>query len=134
MGFLSLLVVVFLLSTVLSILVAWAFLPAVRRILHRIIGDEVYTAWVRYIMFALVVLGISGGTRLWQLQRYLPAGAGPEGPPPLELTRDRWILELVQTVLSCLSSVAWGLLVFFLVALAAFAVVRLAETRTERKA
>jgi hypothetical protein len=47
----------------------------------------------------------------------------------VELTTERWILEVYRTLIGTLQSVAWMLLVFFVFALIAYVVVRIGERR-----
>jgi hypothetical protein len=73
------------------------------------------------------VVGISGGVRIWELEKYItPRG---KDDPPIILNGDRWVLEVYRTVIETLQSVAWMLLVFFVVALVAFVIVRVFELR-----
>jgi hypothetical protein len=129
--FLTLLVTTFAIATVVSCLVALTFRHSVQRILTRIIADDISSAWMRYLMFALFVVGISSGVRIWDLEKYVtkPAIKDAEIVP---LTQDRWILEIYRTVIETLQGLAWVLLVFFVVALAAFVLVRLFELRRTR--
>ena len=94
--FLQLLFVSFGLAAAVSVLVVLVFLKPVRAILQRIVGEEIHTAWVRYVMFAVVVVGISGGVRLWELGRYITPDE--KTGKVLELTNDRWILEIFSTI------------------------------------
>ena len=50
----------------------------------------------------------------------------------VELTTNRWVLELYQTIISTLQSVAITLLVFFVFALLAVVIVRVFELRTAK--
>ena len=124
--FLTLLLVTFLIAAMISFLVVWLFTNPIRSILLRIIADEISEAWVRYITFGLYVVGISAGVRINQLERYITR-------PPLEhaevvtLNPERWVLEVYRTVISTLQGLAGVLLVFFIVALIAFVVVRIFE-------
>ena len=120
--FLQLLFVSFGLAAAVSVLVVLVFLKPVRAILQRIVGEEIYTAWTRYVMFAVVVVGISGGVRLWELGRYITPDE--KTGKVLELTNDRWILEIYSTIVGALQADTWMLLVFFLFALLAFVVVK----------
>ncbi|MFM1769169.1 MAG: hypothetical protein RJA22_1698 [Verrucomicrobiota bacterium] len=126
--FLTLLAVTFVIATVVSILVARAFSRPINQILTRIIADEISGAWRRYLLFALYVVGISSGVRIWELEKYITKPA-VKNAEIVELTGDRWILELYRTVISTLQGLAWVLLVFFVVALLAFVVVRIFEAR-----
>ena len=67
--FLTLLLVTFVISALMSLLVVWLFRRPIGRILERIIADEISEAWVKYITFGLYVVGISSGVRINQLER-----------------------------------------------------------------
>lgn len=120
--FILLLFVSFMVSVLVCFFIARVFQKPVRSILQRLISDEVYTAWTKYLTFAIYVVGISVGVRVWDLQKYITPKT--EGGTVLELTRDRWVLELYWTVIGTLQGIAWMLLFFFLVALVAYVIVR----------
>jgi len=120
--FILLLFVSFMVSVLVCFFIARVFHKPVRSILQRLISDEVYTAWTKYLTFAIYVVGISVGVRVWDLQKYITPKT--EGGTVLELTRDRWVLELYWTVIGTLQGIAWMLLFFFLVALVAYVIVR----------
>ncbi|MCX6638937.1 MAG: hypothetical protein NTW14_00430 [bacterium] len=103
-------------------IVAFLFKKPVSRIMQRLVTDDIYTAWTKYITFAIFVVGISGGVRIWDLEKYI----NPSGKDNiiLELTKDRWMLEVFHTVIATLQSIAWMMLVFFLFALIAYVIVR----------
>lgn len=123
--FLALLGVTFVIALVVTFLGARVFQSPIRAILERIFADKISTAWQRYVTFAIYVVGISGGLRIWDLEKYI----SPHGPgePQLMLTRDRWVLEVYRTIIETLQSTAWLLLVFFLITLVAYMVVRIVE-------
>lgn len=128
--FFSLLIATFLIALVVSVAVVKAFSRPVRGILDRIIDDRISGAWHRYITFAALVVGISGGVRIYSLERYVQPERVPEGAElPLTLTAERWTLEIYRTVIECLQSMAWMYLVVFLFALVAYVIVRIAERR-----
>jgi hypothetical protein len=126
--FLTLLLVTFLISVLVSFLVVLLFTRPIDMILRRIIADEISDAWVKYIRFGLYVVGISSGVRINELERYITR-------PPVQnaeivsLTLERWVLEVYRTVISVLQGLAGVLLIFFIVALIAFVVVRIVELR-----
>ena len=130
--FLTLLIVTFIVATIVSVIVARAFSKPIDQILTRIIGDEISSAWRRYIIFALYVTGISAGVRIYDLQQYITA---PQysGAQVVQLTSDRWILEVYRTIIGTLQGIAWVLLVFFIFALLAFVVVRIFELKKSKK-
>jgi hypothetical protein len=127
--FITLLLVTFLIALAVSAAVAGFFDPPIRRILARIIADEVSAAWATYLRFAVFVVGISSGVRVWELERYITP-LHPDAPDPLALTTERWVLEVYRTIIGALQGLAWVLLVFFLFALVAYVIVRLGEARS----
>lgn len=129
--FLVLLSVTFGIAAVVSFAAARVFDRPVRQILNRVIGDEISAAWHRYIIFAVYVVGLSGGVRVHALEQYvLPQ----HDRPALVLNTDRWVLEVYRTVIETLQSIAWMLLVFFLFALMAYVVMRGFEAWGQRRA
>ena len=120
--FWSLLFVNLIEAFIICMIVATLFKRPVSRIMQRLVTDEIYTAWTKYIAFAIYVVGISGGVRIWDLEKYI----NPSGKDNiiLELTQDRWMLEVFHTVIATLQSIAWMMLVFFLFALIAYVIIR----------
>jgi hypothetical protein len=130
--FLTLLIVTFIVATIVSIIVARAFSKPIDQILTRIIGDEISSAWRRYVTFAIYVVGISTGVEVYNLQQYVT-------PPQYKdaqivvLSSDRWILEVYRTIIGTLQGIAWVLLIFFIFSLIAFVVVRVFEMKKSKK-
>ena len=120
--FFALLIVTFLIATLVSLGVVRLFDRPVASILHRIVAEELSEAWHRYIKFAAYVVGISGGVRIHDLERYISAPKKEE--EVLALTPERWTLEVYRTVIETLQGIAWLLLVVFVVALVAYVLVR----------
>ena len=120
--FWSLLLVNLVEAFIICAIVALIFKKPVSRIMQRLVTDDIYMAWTKYITFAIYVVGISGGVRVWDLEKYI----NPSGKDNivLELTQDRWMLECYHTVIATLQSIAWMMLVFFLFALIAYVIVR----------
>ena len=126
--FVTLLIVTFLISFVVSGIVVRMFGKPIDRILRRIIADEISQAWVKYLKFAIYVVGISSGVRIWSLERYITPQQFEQGQI-IQLTTDRWVLEVYRTIIGSLQGFAWLLLVFFIFALIAFVIVRVIELR-----
>lgn len=126
--FLTLLVATFCISFVVSTLVVIFFNKPVNNILKRIISDEIYKAWVKYMKFAIYITGISSGVRIRALEKYITRPM-VENAQIVELTRDRWILEVYRTIVETLQGIAWMLLVFFVFALIAYVIVRAFELK-----
>lgn len=127
--FLVLLGVTFIVSLAVAVAAVRAFSPSIARILRRIIADEISEGWLQYVRFAMLVVGISAGVRVYELERYINPNRFNEAIAPLDLTRDRWVLEVYRTVIETLQGIAWMLLCFFAVALIAYVIVRIFELR-----
>lgn len=127
--FLTLLLVTFAIALAVSALVVYLFSPSIAAILQRIISDAISEAWLKYLKFAIFVVGISKGVRLYDLERYVSPERFEKGAPVLELNRNRWVLEVYRTVIESLQGIAWLLLVFFVFALIAYVIVRGLELR-----
>ena len=126
--FLTLLIVTFLVAAAVSTIVALAFWKPANKILARVLGDEISSAWGRYLMFALYVVGISSGVRVYALEQYITKPRYPDSEIT-PLTQERWILEVYRTIIETLQGLAGALLVFFILTLIAFVIVRIFEMR-----
>ncbi len=123
--FLALLIVTVLVAAAVSVLTAWLFSKPVASILKRIVADEISAAWLKFLKFAIMVVGVSWGVPVHDLERYLgPAGAAG-------FTFDHWVLEIYRTAIESLQGIAWMLLVFFVFALIAYVIARIGEMRSE---
>jgi len=131
--FITLLAVTFVISLVVSLTVVAMFTKPIDGILQRIISDPISEAWVKYVKFAICVVGISSGVRVRELERYITP-AQFQNAQVLTLTGARWVLEVYRTIIESLQGIAWLLLVFFAVALVAFVIVRVFEPRKPRSA
>ena len=127
--FLSLLIVNFILAFFICMIVVLLFRRPISRIMQRLVAEDISSAWSKYITFAIYVVGISGGVRIWDIEKYI----NPSGKDNiiLELTSQRWFLEIYSTVIGTLQSIAWMLLVFFLFALIAYVIVRGFEVKKQ---
>lgn len=137
--FFTLLLITLLVSGAVSFIAARAFDAPINSILNRIIDDAIASAWARYMKFAIYVVGISGGVRIYSLERYIMPEHHPrledkmETIKPIDLTTERWVLEIYRTIIESLQAIAWMLLVFFVISLAMYVIVRIAEMRRESK-
>jgi hypothetical protein len=127
--FVILLVVSLLIAVGISIAVIAAFSRPMNAILYRIIADAVSAAWLKYMKFAILVVGISSGVRIREFEQYLAPARWDRTAHAADLTAERWLLELYRTAIETLQGIAWMLLVFFMFALIAFVIVRFTEHR-----
>jgi len=132
--FLALLFVTLVAAFGVSAVVAWAFTKPIDSILKRIIADEISSAWLKYLKFAVVVVGVSSGVRIRELERYITPARLEKDAQAIGLTAERWVLEIYRTVIETLQGIAWMLLVFFVFALIAYVIVRLGELRKQQDA
>lgn len=120
--FITLLAITFLIALATSFLTVRIFHTPIRSILDRLVSADLSSAWHRYLSFAVVVVGVSGGVRIWELEKYITARL--KDAEPIVLNLDRWVLEVYRTLIGTLQSAAWLLLIFFVFALIAYVIIR----------
>jgi hypothetical protein len=133
--FLFLLFATFAAALAVSFAVMWLFTKPIDSVLRRIIADEISAAWSKYMKFAILVVGVSAGVPLRDLERYVTSTLGGREVQTTasSLSFDRWIFELYRAGIETLQGIAWMLLVFFVFALIAYVMVRIGEMRGEAK-
>jgi len=100
-------------------------------LLRRVIKHVSDQNWLAVgIDFMIVVVGVSGGVRIHQLELFLQPPSKDFVPPTLGL--ERWILEIYRTVMESLQSIAWMLLVFFVFTLIAYVLAQAFAARAAR--
>jgi hypothetical protein len=120
----------FVIAFVVASIVVFIFNKPIDGILKRIVPAELSYAWTRYLRFAIYVVGIGAGVRVWDLEKYLIVQEPYR--EIVQLTSDRWMLEIYQTIIGTLQSAAMVLLVFFVFALLAVVIVRIFEARATK--
>ena len=120
--FFTLLFILLGVSAVTTIPVVLFFKKYIKAILKRLIGDPLYKSWERFITFALFVVGISSTVNPHRLEKYVLKSRTDQ--IITELSPEAWFLEIYQTFLTVLSSLAFSLMSFFTVALIAYIIVR----------
>ncbi len=79
--FLFLLFATFAAALVVSFAVMLLFTKPIDSVLRRIIADEINAAWSKYMKFAILVVGVSAGVQLRDLEKYInPTLGGREVP------------------------------------------------------
>lgn len=129
--FFTLLFITFALSITVSFLVVSIFKKPLGEIFSRIIQDSISAAWQKYIIFTTYVVGISGGVRIYDLERYITARH--KDVEILQLTLERWTIEIYRTIIETLQSIAWMYLIVFIFALIAYVIVRGFEHKNTNK-
>ena len=72
--FLTLLLVTFLIAAAIATMTAFLFSKPIKKILGRLVSDELARTWLRYLLFAIYVVGISGGVRVWDIEKWITPG------------------------------------------------------------
>jgi len=127
MEFLLLLAVTLLIAVIVSGLVIFFFNKPIDKIFNRIIGEDISIAWRKFLTFALFVVGVSSGVNIWRLEKFIQPDS--ENMIQTNLSPEYWGLEIYRTIISTLGGLAWALLLFFVVALITFAIVRKKEVK-----
>ncbi len=128
--FFYLIIVNFLVAASVSLVVISFFSKSINNILQRIINDPINTSWAKYTKFAGMVVGISSGIRVYDVEKYItPVTYSKDGSKIIELTSERWFLEVYRTVIETLQGLAWMMLLFFVISLLAYVIVRWAEMK-----
>ncbi len=126
----TLLVSTFVIAFAVASVVVFLFNKPIDGILKRVVPAEISYAWTRYLRFAIYVVGIGGGVQVWSFEKYLTLQEPYK--EIVQLTSDRWMLEIYETVIGALQGAAMVLLVFFIFALIAVMIVRIFETRAAK--
>ncbi|MDO5543542.1 MAG: hypothetical protein Q4F77_09575 [Acinetobacter sp.] len=133
--FYYLIISTFVLALLVSFIVMRLFSSSINAILARIIHDPIHEAWAKYTKFAGMVVGTSSGIRIYDMEKYITPLTYAENDKRIviELTQERWILEIYRTIIETLQGLAWMMLVFFMVALIAYVIVRWSEIKYAAK-
>jgi len=128
--FYYLMIVNFIVAIGVSFVVVKLFSKSIDNIMQRIIKDPISITWARYTKFAGLVVGISSGIRIHEMEKYItPVIYDKENNYIVELTQERWFLEIFRTVIETLQGLAWMMFVFFVIALFAYVIVRFSELK-----
>ena len=133
--FYYLIISTFALALLVSFIVMRLFSNSINAILARIIHDPIHEAWAKYTKFAGMVVGTSSGIRIYDMEKYITPLTYAENDKRIviELTQERWVLEIYRTIIETLQGLAWMMLVFFMVALIAYVIVRWSEIKYSAK-
>ena len=95
--FIILLFVTFIVTFIVSTIVVIFFKKYINKIIKRIVSDDISAAWCKYMTFAIYIVGISGGIRIYALAQYI----NPQwkNQKALTLNMDRWVLEIYRAVI-----------------------------------
>lgn len=112
---------------IVSFIVNFFFKKPISQILKRLIDDDIYVSWARYMTFAIYVVGISSGVNLYKIERYI--NPIDKESTIYQITQISWTFEVYRSIIGSLTSLAWLLLVFFIIALIIFVIKRIFENK-----
>lgn len=122
--FIVLFLATFLLAFAISSGVAWAGKEPIEGILHHFFSLNVTAAMSKYLRLAIVLIGVSSGARIRVLEEYISASPANKLQMTDALTQEFWVVELYRTCITTLEGILWLLLLFSLVVLAAYWMMR----------
>jgi len=125
--FLALFLVSLVLAFAISAIVAWVSKDIIEGIMHRFLADKIGAAVSKYLRFAIIVAGISDGTRAGALRDYINAPSYSRDALTAQLTQEFWALELYRTAIGSLEGILWLMLIFSLGAIVAIMLIRRAN-------
>jgi hypothetical protein len=123
----------FVIALLISVGLVWLFTKPIEDFLHRFIIDPmICTAWSKYVRFAIVAVGVSAGTRVEILQDFVAAAAYNRATVAAEVTQEFWALQIYHTVASTLIGLAWLMLAFCVMTVAAKMIIKPVERNETR--
>lgn len=122
--FIVLFLATFLLAFAISSGVAWAGKEPIEGILHHFFSLNVTNAMSKYLRLAIVLIGVSSGARIRVLEEFINASPANKLQMTDALTQEFWVVELYRTCITTVEGILWLLLLFSLVVLAAYWMMR----------
>ena len=113
--------------------VAWAGREPIEGILQHFFSLNVTTAMSKYLRLAIVLIGVSSGSRIRLLEEYIGASVANKLQMSAALTQEFWVVELYRTCIATLEGILWLLLLFSLVVFAAYWVMHKAKLKEEQQ-
>ncbi|MCM2358928.1 MAG: hypothetical protein NDI77_12320 [Geobacteraceae bacterium] len=104
--FIMLLVVNLSIALIICLATAAVFRKMLAGYLRNYCSEEGSSIWVKFMSFLLCIIGITAGTRIWEVERYLVNGR------TVELSREQMALEMYKTLIATLQICALMLFVF----------------------
>lgn len=86
---------------------------------------------ISFLPHTLWAFQVELGVRIYDLERYITARH--KDVEILQLTLERWTIEIYRTIIETLQSIAWMYLIVFIFALIAYVIVRGFELKNANK-
>lgn len=108
--FITLLVVNLTISLAVCLATTFIFRKKFTDYLRKQWTEEGASIWIKYMSYLLCIIGVSVGTRVWDVERYLVNGKTSE------LTQEQMALEMYKTLMATLQICALMIFVFLIFA------------------
>jgi len=108
--FISFLIANLLVAILVCAVIALPFRSSLLKYLKSRFSEEASVVWARYLVLAIFIIGISVGTRVWDLEKFVSS------TDSIVLTPDLAALEIYKTTIATLQIVATLLFVILVVA------------------
>jgi hypothetical protein len=125
--FVVLFLATFLLALAISATIAWASKEPIESILRHFVAPHLSAAFAKYFQLALVLVGVTAGTRVRALQDYISAPEYNKRDLLAQLTQEFWVMELYRTVVSTIEGILWLVFLFALIVLGVVIIIRKAN-------
>jgi len=99
----------------------------IEAVLNRFMSNQLCVAALKYLRFAIIVVGVSSGSRVRLLDDYLGAPAWNRAALTEQLTPEVCVATVYHTVLDSLMGIAWLFFVIAFIALVALFIIRKAK-------
>ncbi len=94
--FIVFLIVNFIVALIVGVAIVLPFRKPILNLLRSRFSEEAAVVWGKYLALAIIIIGITVGTRVWDLEKFVPSTGG------LELTRDFAAIEVYKTTIATL--------------------------------
>ena len=87
--------------------IAWLSKELIAGLLNRFLARGVAAAAVKYLRFAMILVGVSSGARVRLLEDFIGAPAYNKDAMLAALTQEVWVVAMYHTVVDTLLGLAW---------------------------
>ena len=91
----------------------------IEAVMNRFVSRQLSVAIAKYLGFAIMVVGVSSGSRVRLLEDYNGAPAWNREAVAAQASQEFWVSALYHTIIDSLEGIAWMLIIVALVLLAA---------------
>jgi len=89
----------------------------VEAIANHFLARNISAGAAKYLQLAIVLVGVSSGTRVRLLEDYISAPSYNKPELAAQLTQELWVIAMYHTIIDTLLGIAWLLVVFAFLAM-----------------